>query len=94
MSNIEYKINNGILTVNIINNKTIAKNFPYKPNTLAMNIDKYDDWEIVQVIPGGQGQNDMVILMKEDYPAKATIELENAANEQIIQELLKRLGKE
>jgi serine/threonine protein kinase len=41
ISNIEYKINNGILTVNIINNKTIAKNFPYKPNTLAMNIDKY-----------------------------------------------------
>ena len=41
ISNIEYKINNGILTVNIINNKTIAKKFPYKPNTLAMNIDKY-----------------------------------------------------
>lgn len=60
----------------------------------AMNIDKYDNWEIVQVIPGGQGLNDMVIIMKEDYPVKATIELENATNEQIIQELLKRLGKE
>ena len=61
---------------------------------IAMDIDKYDDWEIVQVIPGEQGQNDMVIIMKEDYPVKATIELENATNEQIIQELLKRLGKE
>ena len=60
----------------------------------ARNIDKYYNWEIVQVIPGEQGQNDMVIIMKEDYPVKATIELENATNEQIIQELLKRLGKE
>ena len=35
-----YKINDGILTLNIINNKTIAEKFPYKPNILTMNLDK------------------------------------------------------
>ena len=40
VSSIEYKINDGILTLNIINNKTIAEKFPYKPNILTMNLDK------------------------------------------------------
>ena len=43
ISSIEYKISNGILTVNIINNNTIAKIFPFKPNSLAMNIDQYNE---------------------------------------------------
>ena len=41
-----YKITDGILTVNIFNNKTIGHYFPYKPesiNNLTMNITKISD---------------------------------------------------
>jgi hypothetical protein len=34
VSDIEYKINEGFLTINIFNNNTIKKMFPYKPNNI------------------------------------------------------------
>ena len=46
VSTISYKITDGILTVNIFNNKTIGHYFPYKPesiNNLTMNITKISD---------------------------------------------------
>lgn len=56
------------------------------------NLKEYDDWEIVQIIPGVTDQmNDMAVIMKEDEPIQNYIKLNEATNEELISELLKRL---
>lgn len=56
------------------------------------NLEEYDDWEIVQIIPGVTDQmNDMAVIMKEDEPIQNYIKLNEATNEELISELLKRL---
>lgn len=56
------------------------------------NLEEYDDWEIVQIIPGVTAQmNDMAVIMKEDEPIQNYIKLNEATNEELISELLKRL---
>ena len=46
-SQIEYKIKNGVITLNIINNETIAREFPFKPedflNSLSINLELISD---------------------------------------------------
>ncbi len=59
----------------------------------ANNIEQYKGWEIYQVIPAkSEDYENMVIIFKEDIPIKATVELEEATIEQIMEELSKRLG--
>ena len=55
------------------------------------NIFCYTDWEIVQIIPDIHGN--MAVMMKEDKPIQDYIKLNEATNEQLIEELLKRLNK-
>ena len=47
LSEIKYKVKNGVLTLNIINNKTIQQKFPFKPddmlNSLVINLDLISD---------------------------------------------------
>lgn len=56
------------------------------------HLEEYDDWEIVQIIPGVTDEmNDMAVIMKEDEPIQNYIKLNEATNEELISELLKRL---
>jgi len=47
LSEIQYKINNGVLTLNILNNSTVKKKFPFKPeemiNSLMINLNLISD---------------------------------------------------
>ena len=47
LSEIKYKVKNGVLTLNIINNMTIQQKFPFKPgtilNSLVINLDLISD---------------------------------------------------
>lgn len=53
------------------------------------DIEDYNGWEIVKIIPGEE--IDYVVLMKEDKPIQNYIKLHEATNEQLIEELMKRL---
>lgn len=56
------------------------------------HLKEYDDWEIVQIIPSITNEmNDMAVIMKEDKPIQNYIKLNEATNEELISELLKRL---
>ena len=57
------------------------------------NLKNYKDWDIVQIIPKN-GDNDMVVISKKDVPIQNYIKLNEATNEQLLEELLKRLTKE
>ena len=60
----------------------------------ASKLENYDGWEIFKVIEAQPPSiNDMVIIMKEDKPIQDYIKLHEATNEQLIEELLKRLSK-
>lgn len=57
------------------------------------NLEEYDDWEIVQIIPRyNKDYKNMAVIMKEDNPIQNYIKLNEATNEQLIEELFKRLG--
>ena len=61
------------------------------------NISEYNDWEIIKIIEAkNSDEDDMIIIMKEDKPIQNYIKLNEATNEQLVEELLKRLkgGKE
>ena len=58
------------------------------------NLEEYDGWEIVQIIPRyNKDYNNMAVIMKEDKPIQNYIKLNEATDEQLIEELLKRLNK-
>ncbi len=57
-------------------------------------IEKYYDWEIVEILPKlNDDYIEMAVIMKEDKPIQNYIKLNEATNEQLIEELLKRLNK-
>lgn len=53
------------------------------------NISNYDNWEIIQIIPGKEV--DMAVIMKKDEPIQSDIYLKKATTEQLLEELHKRL---
>lgn len=53
-------------------------------------IENYNDWDIIQIIP--DSNRDYVVMMKEDKPIEDYIKLHEATNEQLINELHKRLN--
>ena len=53
------------------------------------NISNYDNWEIIQIIPGKVV--DMAVIMKKDEPIQSDIYLKKATTEQLLEELHKRL---
>lgn len=53
------------------------------------DIEEYNDWEIVQIIP--DSTRDYVVMMREVKPIQDYIKLHEATNEQLINELHKRL---
>ena len=58
------------------------------------DIENYDDWVLYQVIPAiDKNYCDMAVIMKEDKPIQNYIKLNEATNEQLIEELFKRLNK-
>lgn len=58
----------------------------------ASEIEKYKNWEIVKIIEAPSSDcTDRIIIMKEDKPIQDYIKLNEATNEQLIEELLKRL---
>ena len=58
------------------------------------NLKEYSGWEIVQIIPRyNEEYKNMAVIMKEDKPIQNYIKLNEATNEQLIEELLKRLNK-
>ena len=57
----------------------------------ARDIENYGDWDIVQIIPSET--RDYIVLMKEDKPIQNYIKLHEASNEELIRELIKRLGE-
>ena len=60
----------------------------------ASDIENYDGWEIVKIIEATSSDcADRIIIMKEDKPIQNYIKLNEATNEQLIEELFKRLNK-
>lgn len=58
------------------------------------NIENYDNWEIIEIIPRyNEDYTNMVLIMKEDIPIQDYIKLNEATNEQLLEELSKRLNK-
>lgn len=56
------------------------------------DIKEYKGWEIYQIIPAkSEDYANMVIIFRENIPIKATIGLQEATTEQIMEELSKRL---
>ena len=55
------------------------------------DIENYDDWVLYQAID--KNYCDMAVIMKEDKPIQNYIKLNEATNEQLIEELFKRLNK-
>lgn len=53
------------------------------------NLDEYDDWDIVQIIPGKDV--DMVVIMKEDKSIQDSIKLNEVTTNQLLEELYKRV---
>lgn len=59
----------------------------------CQNIDKYDGWEIVEILPKiNDNTCAMAIISKEDKPIQDYIKLHEATNEQLIEELTKRIN--
>ena len=56
----------------------------------AKNISSYSDWEIVKVIDTDPNLT-YVLIMKDDTPIQDYIKLHEATNNQLIEELIKRL---
>lgn len=57
----------------------------------ASDIESYNDWDIVQIIPGET--RDFIVMMKKDKPLQAYIKLHEATDEQLLEELHRRLIK-
>ncbi len=58
------------------------------------DIDEYDGWELVEILPRLDYHHvDLAVITKEDKPIQNYIKLNEATNEQLIEELLKRLNK-
>lgn len=57
---------------------------------LLSNIEKYDGWNIEKIIEQENDYN-MVVLSKEDIPMQEEKYLSEATNEELIEELNKRL---
>ena len=56
-------------------------------------IEEYDEWEIVEIIPRiSEKYTNMAVIMKEDKPIQDYIKLNEVTDEQLIEELSKRLG--
>lgn len=55
------------------------------------DIEEYKGWDIVKIIDGCSGQNDMVVISRENKPVQDFIKLNEAASKQILEELSKRL---
>ena len=53
----------------------------------------YNGWDIVKIIESTkESLNDMVVISRKNNPIKKSVELDEATNEQLIEELIKRLG--
>lgn len=60
----------------------------------ASDIEDFNNWEVVSVFPSGcESMNDMVLIMKEDKPIQNYIKLHEATNEELLEELHKRLER-
>ena len=55
------------------------------------NIEEYSGWDIVEIIPRDDEHYTMAVIMKENKPIQNYIKLNEATNEQLIEELNKRL---
>ena len=59
------------------------------------NLENYPDWDIVKIIPHKtENEYDMAVIMKEDRPVREVTCLSEATNQELIEELQKRLGSE
>ena len=56
---------------------------------MARDIENYNDWDIVQIIP--DTTRDYIVMVKEDKPIQDYVKLHEATNEELIHELHKRL---
>ena len=52
-------------------------------------LENYNDWEIIKIIE--DSEVDMVVIMKENKPMKMEVYLSEATNQELINELIKRL---
>lgn len=52
-------------------------------------LEDYNDWEIIKIIEGSEF--DMAVIMKENKPMKMEVYLSEATNQELINELIKRL---
>lgn len=60
----------------------------------ASEIEDFNNWEVVGTFPSMcESMNDMVLIMKEDKPIQNYIKLHEATDEQLIEELHKRLER-
>ena len=57
----------------------------------ANDIESYNDWDIVQIIPGET--RDFIVMQKEDKLVQDYIKLHEATDEQLLEELHRRLIK-
>lgn len=58
----------------------------------AHEIEDYEGWELVQVLPLDKHTGYLrAIIMKEDAPIQNYIKLHEATDEQLVEELMKRL---
>lgn len=59
----------------------------------VMNIENYDGWEIIKIIPKVENNADycMAVIMYEDKPMQKDVYLTETTDEQLIEELHKRL---
>lgn len=61
-------------------------------NIKCHDLVNYTGWDIVKIIPGSE--IDMAVISKKDKPIQDYIKLNEATNEQLLEELFKRLRKE
>lgn len=60
----------------------------------ASEIEDFNNWEVVGTFPSMcESMNDMVLIMKEDKPIQNYIKLHEATNEELLEELHKRLER-
>ena len=60
----------------------------------ASEIEDFYNWEVIGIFPSMcESMNDMVLVMKEDKPIQDYIKLHEATDEQLIEELHRRLIK-
>lgn len=55
----------------------------------CVELEDYNDWEIIKIIEGSEF--DMAVIMKENKPMKMEVYLSEATNQELINELIKRL---